>query len=34
MLGIVIATHGALSDGRCERRSYRDYGRNRKYRNR
>ncbi len=33
MLGIVIATHGALSDG-AKRRSYRDYGRNRKYRNR
>lgn len=32
MLGIVIATHGALSDGAKD--DYRDYGRNRKYRNR
>lgn len=33
MLGIVIATHGALSDG-AKDTDYRDYGRNRKYRNR
>ncbi len=33
MLGIVIATHGALSDG-AKDATYRDYGRNRKYRNR